>query len=44
MYVATTTRQSQSDLLSEESNELLVVQHPVIVLVHHGYVLLRFVD
>ena len=39
-----TTRQSESDLLSEESNELLVVQHPVIVLVHHGYELLRLGD
>ena len=35
---------SKSDLLSEEGNELLVVQHPVVILVHHGYVLLRFGD
>ena len=44
--VTTSTRhkagKSKSDLLSEEGNELLVVQHPVIVLVHHGYELLSF--
>ena len=37
-------RQSESDLLSEESNELLVVQHAVMILIDHGNELLRFRD
>ena len=40
----TKARQSESDLLSEESNELLVVQHAVMILIDHGNELLRFRD
>ena len=35
----TKARLSESNLLSEESDELSIVEHPVVVLVHHGDVL-----